>query len=788
MRLFAGLQGRLVAFFGGLLIIALGGVLFAVNLINSRSARESIDEELALGEKVFNELVQQNNRQLTQAAEILSLDFAFRQAVATGDLQTTESVLANHGARINADVAILAGLDHKVIADTASRERVGKPFPFRWLLETAEKEGQAGRLVVDGKNLYQLVVVPVRAPEPIAWAAFGFRVHERFARDLRSLTRLDLSFFSFANGDGGARVLASALPPEVQQAEAAAVAADRVPQRHMLTLETPRGEYRTLFVPLAQQGSSMLAATLARSLDEALAPYHRLAAILLVIGAIALLFSVAGGVAIARGITRPIHDLAEASRRIEDGDFSQAVEVKSKDEVGDLARRFNLMREGLAAREGQIVRLAYRDVLTDLPNRRLFNDRLGVALETCRRSSSSLTVLVMDLDRFKQINDTLGHQTGDLVLQQVAARLRTLLRKSDTVARLGGDEFAILLTNTTGDEAEYTAAKIVEALEEPFKIGEHTLDVRASIGVAAYPTQGEDADTLVRRADTAMYAAKRGNRGYALYQASLDVHHAGELSLLSDLRRAIERNELQLAYQPKIELHGGAVAGAEALLRWQHPERGAIAPNHFIPFAEQTGFIRSLTRWVIEAAARQSNVWAATGLRIPLAINISVQDLLDPVMPDFLLSALRKNGVAPGMIQLEITESGVMQDAGAAIAVLKRLRELGIETAIDDFGTGYSSLAYVKQLAVGELKIDRSFVRNLVRDTKDRAIVLSTIELGHNLDLRVVAEGVEDQASLDVLRKLGCDLVQGYVFARPMAEPEFRRWVRERDGQVAARA
>jgi EAL domain-containing protein (putative c-di-GMP-specific phosphodiesterase class I) len=280
-----------------------------------------------------------------------------------------------------------------------------------------------------------------------------------------------------------------------------------------------------------------------------------------------------------------------------------------------------------------------------------------------------------------------------------------------------------------------------------------------------------------------MYAAKRGNRGYALYEPSLETRHAGELSLLSDLRRAIERNELELAYQPKIELHGSTVAGAEALLRWQHPERGAIPPAHFIPFAEQTGFIRSLTRWVIEAAARQSAAWMAAGLRIPLAVNISVQDLLDPVMPEFLLSVLAKNGVQPSMIQLEITESGVMQDAGAAIAVLKRLRELGIDTAIDDFGTGYSSLAYVKQLSVGELKIDRSFVRNLVRDTKDRAIVLSTIELGHNLDLRVVAEGVEDPASVEVLRKLGCDLVQGYVFARPMAEPEFRRWVRERDGQ-----
>jgi EAL domain-containing protein (putative c-di-GMP-specific phosphodiesterase class I) len=273
-----------------------------------------------------------------------------------------------------------------------------------------------------------------------------------------------------------------------------------------------------------------------------------------------------------------------------------------------------------------------------------------------------------------------------------------------------------------------------------------------------------------------MYAAKRGNHGIMVYDATLGRHRREQLSLLSELRRAIDNDELRLVFQPKIDLATGKIAGAEALVRWQHPERGPVSPADFIPFAEQTGFIKSITRWVIDAAAQQCARWMALGMSLQLLVNISVQDLLDAGMPDAVLAALERHKVPARSLGLEITESGVMQDQAAAIAVLKRLRTLDIDLAIDDFGTGHSSLAYVRQLQATELKIDRSFVRNLVQDSKDRAIVLSIIELAHNLDLTVVAEGVEDRSSLEVLRKLGCDLVQGYVFSRPLAAEEFREW------------
>jgi diguanylate cyclase (GGDEF)-like protein len=773
---FAGLERRVVLFVAGLLVPVLGCVLLVVNGVNQRNARNAIDDDLAVGGRVFERLLEQNNRQLIQAADVLSLDFAFRQAIATRDLRTTESVLANHGARIGADLIMLVSLDRTVIADNLGGRLVSQPFRFPWLIEAAETEGRSAGIEVgaDGE-LYQLAVVPVRAPEPIAWAAFGFLVRDRLDREVLNLTRLSVSFFGKTAGANRWTALDSTLPVEQVEAQQSMLRGDEGGARHSLTIESPQGEIRTLVLPLAGRGATKIVATLAQSVDEALAPYRRLESLLLVLGAAALAISAIGGVVIARGITRPIHALAEMSRRIEDGDFTRAVVIQGKDEIAELARRLDRMREGLAAREDQIRRLAFRDALTDLPNRTLFNDRLRVATELAERERKSLCVLLLDLDRFKQINDTLGHQTGDQVLQQTAKRLVTLLRKSDTVARLGGDEFIVIL-DCGVEAAKHIAQKVLRGLEEPIMVGEHALDVRASVGIAGYPVDSGDPETLMRHADLAMYAAKRGNHGIMVYDATLGRHRREQLSLLSELRRAIDNDELRLVFQPKIDLATGKIAGAEALVRWQHPERGPVSPADFIPFAEQTGFIKSITRWVIDAAAQQCARWMALGMSLQLLVNISVQDLLDAGMPDAVLAALERHKVPARSLGLEITESGVMQDQAAAIAVLKRLRTLDIDLAIDDFGTGHSSLAYVRQLQATELKIDRSFVRNLVQDSKDRAIVLSIIELAHNLDLTVVAEGVEDRSSLEVLRKLGCDLVQGYVFSRPLAAEEFREW------------
>ncbi len=779
-KLFRSLQTRIVFFFVALLLVVQGVTLLLVNAANERNARDNIRQELTVGEKIFRRLLEQNHARLTQAALILSLDFAFRDAAATRDLATIESALINHGSRIGADKMVLVSLERQVIADTLDRGRTGRPFPFARLLEAAERDGSAAGLVALDGAAFQVAVVPVRAPTPIAWAVVGFVVDDRMAKDLAHVSALDVTFLR--REGWGWLSLGSSAPPALQDALLRGLPTGAAGERAM-RLSVDGGEYEAIVVAPDGDDASIVA-VLARSLDEA--PYRRLGTLfaLLIAGSIAA--SILGSLLIARSVTRPISLLSAATRRIEEGDYAQTVEVKGGDEVGELARRFNLMREAVAAREEQVLRLAYRDPLSDLPNRVLFNDRLRVALNGATRGGTALTVLVMDLDRFKNVNDNLGHHVGDLVLQQVALRIAGLVRKSDTTARLGGDEFAVLLVSAGVEEGRRVAQKIVAALEVPIAIGLHSLDVRASVGIASFPLHAGDADTLMRRADAAMYVAKRSNAGFAVYDAHVHEQREEQLSLLSELRQAVEQDELRLLYQPKVELASGRVTGVEALLRWAHPVKGMIQPERFIPFAEQTGFIKTITAWVIDAAARQGAAWLAARRTARISVNISAQDLLSPELDALLTAALERYGLPPQLLGVEITESGVMQDAARAIEVLKRIRGLGVGRAIDDFGTGYSSLSYVKQLRVDELKIDRSLVRGIVTDFRDRAIVLSTIELAHNLGLRVVAEGVEEQATADLLRSVGCDEIQGWLVAMPLEAAALETWLGERSATTVS--
>jgi len=421
--------------------------------------------------------------------------------------------------------------------------------------------------------------------------------------------------------------------------------------------------------------------------------------------------------------------------------------------------------------------LAMHDSLTGLPNRALFRDRGELALAAAARNRVAGAVMLLDLDRFKEVNDTLGHDQGDALLRDVAARLKAALRSSDTVARLGGDEFTILLPDVADREsAMAVAAKVANTLQQPFLVGGVTLDLEVSIGVAMFPEQGEDIDTLVSRADIAMFVSKRDHSSCTAYAPELDGNAPRALSLLGELRRALDNGDLLLNYQPKAEIATGEVYGVEALVRWQHPSLGLIPPADFVPLAERTGLIHRLTEFVLSEALRQCRQWLDSGLELPVAVNISARNLLDGEFPALVVTLLRKWRIPARMLQLEITENSMMGDPERARACLLTLRELQVRLSIDDFGTGYSSLAYLKDLPVSELKIDRSFVLNLRAHPANRMIVNSVISLGQNLGLRVVAEGVEDRDAWRELSKLGCDFAQGYYLARPMAGQDIPAW------------
>ena len=424
--------------------------------------------------------------------------------------------------------------------------------------------------------------------------------------------------------------------------------------------------------------------------------------------------------------------------------------------------------------------LALHDALTGLPNRTLFQERVEQAIRVCRRDGSGLAVMLMDLDRFKEINDALGHHNGDQLLAEIGLRLRALLRDSDTVARLGGDEFAILLPVVNTQEA---TIKVVDSLlgsfEAPFDLQELTLKVEASIGIATFPDHGTNAGALMRHADVAMYAAKESRLGYQMYQSDRDEHTRDRLALVEELREAIRQDEFVLHYQPKIDLTTDRVVGVEALVRWMHPEQGMIPPDTFIPLAEHTGLIRPLTMWVLDEALQQARRWAEAGIDLTIAVNLSMRNLFDLEVPALIAAKMERWGVHPSKLELEITETSIAADPIRSTKVLNELHEMGVILSIDDFGTGHSSLSRIKRLPVSEIKIDRAFVMNMGNDENDAVIVHSTIDLGRNLGMKVVAEGVEDRASLNKLIALGCDVAQGYFISRPLPANELIDWCRD---------
>jgi diguanylate cyclase (GGDEF)-like protein/PAS domain S-box-containing protein len=428
--------------------------------------------------------------------------------------------------------------------------------------------------------------------------------------------------------------------------------------------------------------------------------------------------------------------------------------------------------------EETIRRLSTHDILTGLPNRALLHERLADEVARGRTEDRPVGLLILSLDRFREINNTLGQQNGDLIIQQVARRLGDVLGQDERVARLRGDEFGILLPGADVRLAQQVATKVLAALERPFVVMRLPIEVSGSVGISVFPGHGDDAETLLRRADLAVLAAKREPGSFVVYTPECDPYDPQRLNLLGELRRALEGDELLLHYQPKVDIKARALVGAEALLRWRHPRHGMVPPDEFIPLAEKSGLIKPLARWVLKEAVRQCRRWAHGGRALPVAVNLSARNLQDPSLVSQISELLAAEGVAAGQLRVELTESAVMSDPGRAVLSLRQLRLAGIEMALDDFGTGYSSLAYLQTLPVSELKIDKTFIIGMAGNGTGKAtIVRSTSDLGHNLGLTVVAEGVEDEPTLELLGSYGCDAAQGYHIARPMKAVDFDQWL-----------
>lgn len=486
-------------------------------------------------------------------------------------------------------------------------------------------------------------------------------------------------------------------------------------------------------------------------------------------------------VSMRRLIFNPITAVTRALKAEAFGKPNDVLPIKARSaETRDLVDAFNEMRKQIHIRQNDLEYQAMHDALTGLPNRLLLFDRMEQAIHTARRENGYVTVLLLDLDQFKEINDTLGHHIGDQLLIKVGTRLWSSVREVDTVARLGGDEYAVLLPETNKDQSIVLIEKLRDMLEATFNIEGLNTYVGASIGAAVYPSDGNDAATLLQHADIAMYVSKRNKHDYAFYTDSENEFSIDRLALTSDLKEALNLGILELYYQPKIDLNSGDIISAEALLRWQHSSMGYISPAEFIPLAEQTGIINRLTYWVLEQALYNCNQWREFNIQLPVSINLSVYNLRDADFIQTIDKIIKRQASTPESIIFEITESAMMQNQSHAIELLNELDNMGIQLSIDDYGTGFSSLSYIKKLPVDELKIDKSFVMDMTDDESDAVIVKSTVDLAHNLGLRVVAEGVESEQAMNMLSTYGCDLIQGYYICKPKPIDEFVEWVMNR--------
>ena len=771
------LRARVLCVIVGLLLVAQLITMAAVLVALRTNAMEQARSDIDLGGRVFSEIFDSRTRALEESVGVLVKDFGFKSAVASGDDATIQLSLVNQSGRVNADLMLFQDLDGAFI--TADDHGYWTDDELNRLSRVRANSGEMSRAVIALQGTpYQVVAAPVFAPGQVGWIWAGFVMGDDLAHQMRSLTGMDVSFVSRADASVFASSLSETQRADIQQLDLA----DAIDTVQSTSFAHEDFLSRTL--PLRGDGSVI--AVLHVSLEEAMRPYQALKWQLLtvLIGTLALSLLLASK--LSRSVTQPVKWLLSAAKRIGEGKYDRPIDTSRGDELGQLARTFNNMQRGIAQREADILHAASHDTLTNLPSRSIVDDRIGEAIKRATRGATEFCVLMMDLNRFKEINDTLGHQIGDQVLVAVADRLRKVVRECDTAARLGGDEFLIILEDCKAHQARETVHRMQTVLAAPLQIDEVQINVSLSMGIAAFPEDASDAESLLRRADIAMYSAKEAQVSLALYRAGQDEEHLHKLGLIADLCHAVQNNLLHLQYQPKVDTLDNQVRQVEALVRWNHPQHGRIMPDDFISLAEESGNIGILTDWVLNESVRQVREWLDEGLDVNVAINLSALDLLDVQLPIRIKQVLATHDVSISSLNLEITESAVMHDAKRACATLDGLRAMGATISIDDFGTGHSSLAQLKRLPVQVLKIDKSFVMNMADNADDEVIVRSTIELAHNMGLKVVAEGVDNDRSRDLLISYGCEFLQGYLYSKPLDAESFKAWLTNHQAQRVA--
>lgn len=760
------LRHQIVILCLSLVFITSLSVLISFWWFSSRYTENHIQSAFNGAINVFEQYANTKAGLLTTAAQVLTADFGFKQAVASRDSATLASALKNHSDRIKADLMLVADRDGTII--TSSDAQLEHSESLNLLVRALiAKKGQT--LYADfNQRLYQVVALPVKAPHTIAFAITGFEINSDVTEELKELTDLDVSFY---NGD---QLLTTSLI-EISDKIHSQLTAQ---QRNWLLLQRPKfANSSRNIASLEQQEIRVL---LSDDLTPIYDSFDQLVLTTVIIAGIIILFALLASVLLANSLTTPLATLVKGVNRFAQGHYESNLNInRASTEIQALIKAFNNMGLEIKQREKHIIYQAQHDLLTGLRNREAFFAKVDESLQV----QSSFTLLAIHIRALQRINDNLGFDIGDACLKTIATRVQNDLNKVDVIHGRLGDDLILSLIPTSSSGPEMTMLKhILDNAQLPISVQSLELNIHINAGVCLFPDDGDTAKSLVRRSIIAVDEARKQNLPLRFYQKGEDEAHLERLAIMEDLKTALslDDGQLYMHYQPKQRLKTGEIEKLEALIRWQRPASGFVPPDVFIDLAEKAGLIIELTHWVLNTVFRQVAQWQRQDIEIQVAVNISAQDLNHPDFFNTLQATLSRHGIEPRLITLELTERDLMTNEALGVALMQQLRDAGYCLSVDDYGIGQSSLGKLKQLPVHELKIDKSFILKLDESKTDQMIVRSSIELGHNLGLSVVAEGVENETSLQLLREMGCDFIQGYYLAKPMSADDIKQWLMER--------
>ena len=748
--------------------------LFAVMQTVQDDVYRRTHDSLVVGGTVIDEFLAARSEQLRASAQVLAADFGLRQAAATRDVATLRSLLINHSQRVSADIAIFLDLDGNGIA---SSEDIGNSrVDFTRLIHAADYSDSVQSTVNVNDVTYHTVASPLHAPVQVGWIVLGFRIDQPIVDRIGVLTGLDVSVIS--TGGGLPRAIATTYGDDEGASSAASLAVPDAIFNSVYLIDEAGVNRLTLSAPFIESEKEVLI-VLQRSMQEAMLPYSEAKQGLAVFSAALLIIVTLTAGYVSGTIARPIRDLVDATRRMISGNYDSVVTVNSDDEFGELATSFNAMRTAISDREERISHHVMHDSLTGLPNRDKILQRLTRAIDDAHDKDATVAILSIRLTRMAAISSTLGHNASDELTRLAAHHLEVNVDDGDILGQVGTNEFVLILPESDIDDAMSYADKFESILGAGVTLGRINITLQAAIGISVFPKHGEQAADLLRNASIARSEAETRHERVRMYETGREDHYARQLRIVNDLRSALQREEIELHFQPKILLPNGEPCGAEALVRWRHPELGYLAPDEFIGAAEQAGTILHLSRYVLQRALEYCRKWRDQNYDLGISVNLSARDLQDEYLPHFVLQILKEQDIEAQRLTLEITENSVMQDVNLSITVLECLRDIGVRISIDDFGTGHSSLAQLKNIPLHELKIDKSFVSDMLEDKQNEAIVRATIELAHNMGLEVCAEGVEDEKTLRYLSDTGCEQAQGYYLSKPVPSDYLIDWLQK---------